>query len=387
LTLTPSRRRPRNSGTQIGPAAGIKGRGASFNTPNRFETLHLEPIDVNSDPASGSGDGRPKTVFYKDTSKSVLSKNDSPDIPFTYSLNPYRGCEHGCIYCYARPSHEYLGFSAGVDFESKIMVKHDAPGLLEAAFKSSKWEPQMVSLSGNTDCYQPVERKLELTRRCLEVFLKFRNPVGIVTKNALVTRDIDILKELASLNLAIVSVSVTSLNGDLIKRMEPRTSTPYKRLETIQTLAEAGIPVSVMVAPVIPGLTDEEIPSILKEAAARGASSASYTILRLPGPVEPLFLDWLERELPERSSRVINRIRDLRGGKLSESRWGKRMKGEGEIARAIKQLFDVNRRKLGLDTRKFEFATSHFRREPEGQLGLFDQTLNRINITSPSSTT
>ncbi|TLY31715.1 MAG: PA0069 family radical SAM protein, partial [Ignavibacteria bacterium] len=272
---------------------------------------------------------------------------------------------------YARPGHEYLGFSAGVDFESKIVVKHDAPELLEKAFKSPRWKPEMVSLSGNTDCYQPVERKLELTRRCLEVFLKFRNPVGIVTKNALVTRDIDILGELASLNLIVVSISVTSLDGDLIKRMEPRTSAPYKRLETIQTLAGAGIPVTVMVAPVIPGLTDEEIPSILKEAAARGATSATYTILRLPGPVEPLFLDWLERELPERSTRVVNRIRELRGGKLSESRWGKRMKGEGEMARAIKQLFEVNRRKLALDTRKFEFSTGHFRREPEGQLGLF----------------
>lgn len=348
---------------------GIKGRGAAFNPPNRFESLHLEPLEIDWD--DGGSEQKPRTVFYKDDSRTILAKNDSPDIPFTYSLNPYRGCEHGCIYCYARPSHEYLGFSAGIDFETKILVKHDAPQLLEQAFKGRSWEPQMVCFSGNTDCYQPVERTLQLTRRCLEVFLRHRNPVGIVTKNSLVTRDLDILKELASLDLVGVTISVTSLDADLLRRMEPRTSAPYMRLETIETLSSNRIPVTVNIAPVIPGLTDEEIPAILKEVAVRGASEASFTILRLPGPVEPLFLDWLQRELPERASKVLGRIRGIRGGKLNESGWGKRMKGEGEFALAIKRLFELNCRKLGLNEKRVGFATHHFRRDPQGQIDLF----------------
>jgi DNA repair photolyase len=345
----------------------IKGRGASFNTPNRFETLHLEPLEIEYE---GEAE-RPRTVFYKDSSKSVLARNDSPDVPFTYSLNPYRGCEHGCIYCYARPSHEYLGFSAGLDFETRILVKHDAPELLAEAFRRKSWKPQMVSLSGNTDCYQPVERTLQLTRRCLEVFLEFRNPVGIITKNSLISRDLDILKELARLDLVLATISVTSLDPGLVRKMEPRTAAPYKRLETIEALASNGIPVCVIIAPVIPGLTDREIPLILKEAAARGASSAAYTILRLPGPVEPLFIDWLERELPETASKVLGRIRGMRGGKLSDQRFGSRMKGEGEIARAVKQLFEVTRRKLGMNMREYSFPTHHFRRAPRSQTELF----------------
>jgi DNA repair photolyase len=351
------------------PPTGIKGRGAAFNPPNRFEALHLEPLDIGYEDEENRE--RPRTVFYKDSSRSVLAKNDSPDVPFNYSLNPYRGCEHGCIYCYARPSHEYLGFSAGLDFETKILVKHDAPELLEEAFKRRSWKPQMVALSGNTDCYQPVERTLQLTRRCLEVFLRYRNPVGIITKNALITRDLDILKELARLDLLLTTISVTSLDAGLLRRMEPRTSAPQKRLETIAELSSNGIPVSVIVAPVIPGLTDEEIPAILKEAAARGASSAAYTILRLPGPVEPLFIEWLERELPGSAAKVLGRIRGMRGGKLSESRFGTRMKGEGEVARTVKQLFDLSRRKLGLSNREVRFATHHFRRDPGGQTELF----------------
>jgi DNA repair photolyase len=347
----------------------IKGRGAAFNPPNRFEALHLEPLDIEYE--DGENRERPRTVFYKDSSKSVLAKNDSPDVPFNYSLNPYRGCEHGCIYCYARPSHEYLGFSAGLDFETKILVKHDAPELLEEAFKRKSWKPQMVSLSGNTDCYQPVERTLKLTRRCLEVFLKFRNPVGIITKNSLITRDLDLLKELARLDLLLATISVTSLDAGLVRIMEPRTAAPYKRLETIETLSSNGIPVCVIVAPVIPGLTDEEIPSILKEASARGATSAAYTILRLPGPVEPLFLDWLERELPGSASKVLSRIRGMRAGKLSDQRWGTRMKGEGEIARAVKQLFQLSCKREGLNQREYRFATHHFRRDPGGQTELF----------------
>lgn len=238
----------------------FKGRSSGFNPKNRFLEIYLEPFEDESwHSEEGEDDRKLPTTFFIDTSKAILAKNDSPDISFTYSLNPYRGCEHGCIYCYARPSHEYLGFSSGLDFETEIMVKQDAPELLRETFMKKSWEPQVVALSGNTDCYQPVEQKLELTRRCLEVFLEFRNPAGIVTKNFLVTRDLDILTELAELNLVSVAISITSLNQDLTKKMEPRTSSPVKKLEAIELLAKNSIPVGVLVAPVIPGLTDEEI--------------------------------------------------------------------------------------------------------------------------------
>ncbi len=346
----------------------IKGRGAAFNPPNRFEQVHLEPLDIEV----LDDEHRPvPTTFFKDSSKTILAKNDSPDLPFTYSINPYRGCEHGCIYCYARPSHEYLGFSAGIDFETKIMVKLDAPELLEETFKKRSWKPQMISFSSNTDCYQPVERKLQLTRRCLEVFLKYGNPVGLITKNALIQRDIDIIKELASLNLVFVIVSITSLDVKLIQQMEPRTSIPSKRLETIQALASKGIPVCVNIAPIIPGLTDEEVPSILKASAECGAKFAGYTIVRLSGAIRPLFLDWLTREMPDRAGKIINRIKDTRNGELNDTRWGKRMSGEGEIAKTINQLFKLHCKKYGLNKERFEFSTDHFRREIRGQIEMF----------------
>lgn len=348
-----------------------KGRGAGFNTPNKFEKTHLEPIEVDWD--EQDEERNIQTVFYKDSSKSILSKNDSPDIGFAYSINPYRGCEHGCIYCYARPSHEYLGFSAGLDFESKIMVKLDAHKLLEKSFQKKNWIPQMICFSGNTDCYQPVERKLRITRRCLEVFLKYRNPIGMITKNALITRDLDLLKELAALDLVFVVVSITSLKNDLIRVMEPRTSMPKNRLETVATLASNGIPVCVNIAPIIPGLTDEEIPSILKEASIHGAKFAGYTIVRLPGPIEPLFLEWLQREMPDRAGKILNRIKDIRNGELNTSKWGKRMSGEGEIAGAIKQLFHINCEKYGLNNEPHHFSTDHFRREQEAQLEMFGE--------------
>ena len=347
----------------------IKGRGAAFNPANRFEGSRLEPLEIEWD--AGDEERLHQTVFYKDSSKTILAKNDSPDIPFTYSLNPYRGCEHGCIYCYARPSHEYLGFSAGIDFETKIMVKEDAPKLLDETLARKSWEPQVISFSGNTDCYQPAERKLQITRKCLEVLLRYRNPVGVITKNNLITRDIDILRELAELQLVHVSVSITSLDDELIRTMEPRTSTPSKRFETIEMLASNGIPVGVNVAPVIPGLNDEEMPNILKEAAARGATSAGYIMLRLPLAVEPLFLDWLERVLPDRAPKILNRIREVRGGQLSDATWGKRMKGGGEIADAISQLFRINCEKYGLNKEEVEITTEHFRRERKGQMEIF----------------
>jgi DNA repair photolyase len=346
-----------------------KGRSAGFNIPNRFEKLHLEPLEIDIHPEE---DGRTiPTVFYTDTSRSIFAKNDSPDLPFTYSINPYRGCEHGCIYCYARPSHEYLGFSAGLDFESKIMIKLDAPGLLRRALRKRSWEPQMVAFSGNTDCYQPVERELQLTRKCLEEFLRFRNPVGIVTKNALVIRDIDLLREMASHQLVHVMISITTLDDDLVRKMEPRTSIPAKRLNAIEALAGAEIPVGVNVSPIIPGLTDEEVPRILQAAADSGATTAGYELLRLPGPVEPLFLEWLNREMPDRAGKIINRIRDTRGGVLNDARFGLRMHGEGEIAKAIKTLFDLNARRYTLDDKWCELDTRSFRRPHSGQTELF----------------
>ena len=353
----------RDSGT-------TKGRASGFNPPNRFEKLHLEPIDVD---LSDESDQPPhQTAFYQDSSKSIHAKNDSPDLPFDYSINPYRGCEHGCIYCYARPSHEYLGFSAGLDFESKIMVKMDASKLLEETLQKKSWQPQMVAFSGNTDCYQPIERKLQLTRQCLEVFLKYRNPVGLITKNALVLRDLDIFQEMAKYNLIHIMMSITSLDPVLIRKMEPRTSTPENRLHAIEELAKHGIRVGVNAAPIIPGLTDEELPAILKAAAKHGAQSAGYILLRLPGAVKPLFLSWLERELPDRAGKILNRIRDTRHGELSDAAFGKRLKGEGEIASAIHSLFDINVRKYKLNKRWHGLSVDHFRRDAgSDQLTMF----------------
>ena len=348
-----------------------KGRGATFNPPNRFEELHLEPMEHDSSFVDEEEVRKIPTKFFVDDSKTVLAKNDSPDLGFGYSLNPYRGCEHGCIYCYARPSHEYLGFSSGIDFETRIMVKLDAPKLLAGAFASATWKPQVVALSGNTDCYQPIERKLELTRQCLRVFLDFRNPVSIITKNALVQRDLDILKEMGKLNTVSVTVSVTTLNNQLARMMEPRTSSPVKRLEAMKLLAKNGIRTGVLVAPVIPGLTDEEIPSILKAAASSGAQYAGYTLLRLPYAIKDLFQDWLKRTIPERAQKVLSRIRDVRGGKLNDSTFGKRMKGEGHIAESIRQLFQASHRKHFGESPKFRLACRHFRRPGDPQLGMF----------------
>jgi len=336
----------------------MKGRGTQENPQIRFESLARAAFD---DEWSGGGEERSvPTQYFRDVSKTILTKNESPDLGFTFGLNPYRGCEHGCIYCYARPTHEYLGFSAGLDFETKIMVKEDAPQLLEKEFRKKAWKPDVVMLSGNVDCYQPVERKLGITRRCLEMFLRYRNPVAMITKNALVLRDIDLLSQLASLNLVSVCLSITTLDRDLARRMEPRTSTPEQRLHAIEQLAKQHIPVSVNAAPVIPGLNDEELPSILREASTRGATSAAYTLLRLPYSVKDLFVDWLKREFPAKSEKVINRIMDVRNGKMNESDFSTRMKGEGEIARAIAQLFRASCKKYGLNSTFISLATDRF---------------------------
>lgn len=345
-----------------------RARGASFNPPNRFEALHRERIEVEPDELDG---GARTTQYLADSSRSILARNDSPDIPFTFSINPYRGCEHGCIYCYARPSHEYLGFSAGIDFESRIMVKTRAPELLAEAFESRSWIPQLVALSGNTDCYQPVERKLSLTRGCLQVFQRYGNPVSLITKNALLLRDLDILRALARENLIHVMISITSLDAGLLRVLEPRTSTPALRLQAVEELASNGIPVGVNVAPVIPGLTDEEIPAILRESAARGATSACSILIRLPGPVQPLFLDWLKKELPERAAKIISRIRQTREGAMSDARFESRLAGKGEIASAIHKLFALHAARYGLLERWPELCVTRFRRRGGAQQELF----------------
>ena len=350
---------------------GKRGRAAGFNTPNRFEPLHLEP-----DPAEPGEEGfeeRVPTSYLIDASRSILAENDSPDLGFRFSLNPYRGCEHGCVYCYARPSHEYLGFSAGLDFETKILVKEQAPELLEAALRKRSWQPQVVVLSGNTDCYQPVERRLQLTRRCLEVFHKFRNPVSLITKNHLVTRDLDILGPMAALDLVHVTLSITSLDRRLTAAMEPRTSRPERRLQALEELSRAGVPAGVNVAPLIPGLNDSEAPAILEAAAARGARWANYIMVRLPGAVRPLFLDWLQRHYPDRASKVAHRLEAVRGGQLSDARYGSRMRGEGETAELVARFFQIAKRRHGLDRGGHDLAVHHFRRQGEDQLELFGE--------------
>jgi DNA repair photolyase len=346
-----------------------QGRGAGKNPPNQYERLHREEDAAALDDEELR---QVPTEFIADNTGSILSENDSPDVPFRYSINPYRGCEHGCIYCYARSSHEYLGYSAGLDFETKVLVKEKAPELLVEVFDRASWAPEPIALSGNTDPYQPGERQFELTRRMLQIFLEYRHPVTIITKNYLVTRDLDILEELAARNLVRVTVSVTSLRPEVIGAMEPRTSRPARRLKAIERLTNHGVPVGVNVAPVVPGLTDEELPAILKAAAKHGATRAGYVLLRLPGPVESLFIDWLEREFPGRKDKVLNRLRQMREGKLSDHRFGHRMKGSGTFADTIRFLFKLQCRKLDLNRESGSLDSSQFRRPPKGQLGLFD---------------
>lgn len=324
--------------------------GSHINPPNRFETVHSEPDleHLEWDQEHLRALANRKIEYIADSSKSIVSENTSPDIPFRYSVNPYRGCVHSCSYCYARPGHDYLGFNAGLDFETKIVVKHDAPELFRAFLAKKTWKPEPITFSGVTDCYQPAEREFRLTRQCLELALECRQPISIVTKNALVLRDLAILQGLAADNLIHVYLSITSLDPLLARDMEPRTSIPSARLRTVEMLANAGIPVGVMVAPVIPGLNDSEVPSILAAAQNAGASAAGYILLRLPLTVEPVFQEWLERTQPLKAQRVLGRIRETRGGKLNRSQWGERMVGTGEIAGQIKNMFQVFARKHDL---------------------------------------
>ena len=344
------------------------GRGAVRDLPNRFEklALSLDPDVVQDDPSlEGEAQPNPKTIFLEDHSESIIVKNDSPDVGFSAGINPYRGCEHGCAYCYARPYHEYLGFSAGLEFETKIMVKRRAAELLRRELSKPKYEPQVLGLSGVTDCYQPAERQFRITRSCLEVLAEFRNPVSIITKNFLVTRDFDVLKELAACDAAHVFISITTLNAELAAKMEPRASRPAHRLRAVEMLAKAGVPVGVMVAPVIPGLNDREIPSVLEAAKSAGASEAGYTLLRLPHGVKDVFTEWLKLHFPEKLDRILGTVRDVRGGKLNVSEFGTRMRGEGKYAEQINQMFHVFRERLGYGKMR-ELNTSDFRR-PGGQ--------------------
>ena len=325
-----------------------RSRGAISNPANRFESLSLE-----NDP-DGTDDFEPspvRTEFYRDATKSVLTRNSSPDVPFDLSINPYRGCEHGCVYCFARPTHEFLGFSSGLDFESRIVVKENAPELLRQELAKRSYRPEPIALSPNTDSYQPIERRLKLTRRCLEVFAECRNPVGIVTKNALVTRDLDLLQELANYDAVNVFISVTSLDSELRRILEPRTSPPAARLRAIRELSGVGIPTGVLVAPIIPAINDHEITKIIAAAAEAGATSAGYVILRLPHAVAPMFEEWLDQHFPDRKDKVLNQVRSMRGGELYESQFGRRMTGSGIHAEKITQMFEIAVRRAKLNGR------------------------------------
>ena len=312
------------------------GRGALTNPKNKYSIA--QTLKVHQEGIDDFEDSLPRTTFFNEYPKSIISRNSSPDIPFELSINPYQGCEHGCVYCYARESHQYWGYSAGLDFESKILVKHNAADLLEKAFLNPKWKVEPIMLSGNTDPYQPAEKRYKLTRKILKTCLKFRNPVSIITKNSLILRDLDILKELARMNLVNVMVSITSLNESLSRNLEPRTATASKRLKVIESLSKEGVPVGVMIAPVIPGLNMTEIPNIVKAAAGAGAMEISHTMLRLNGPIEDIFRRWIMAVYPDRAEKVLNQVQATHGGKVSDNRFMKRMLGEGRVAEMASQM-------------------------------------------------
>jgi DNA repair photolyase len=353
----------------------VKGRGAAVNPPNRFERTRAE---ADWEQLEGSDDFEPAerstpTEFFPDRSQSIIARNNSPDIPFTYSINPYRGCEHGCAYCYARPTHENFGMNAGLDFESKILVKFDAPALLRKELNDAKWAAEPISVSGVTDCYQPAERNFHITRGLLEVMHEANQPVGIVTKNALIARDLDLLAPMAARNLVHVFVSVTTLDAELARRLEPRTASPEARLRTIRRLSEVGVSVGVMVAPIIPGLNDHQVPQILEAAAEAGARSAGYVLLRLPWSVEPMFLAWLDSHYPLAKPKVEGLLRSMRCGRLYRSGFGERMRGEGPYADGVRTTFRVFVKKLRLEGSLPPLDRSQFRppRLPGDQLRLF----------------
>jgi DNA repair photolyase len=354
------------------PPAVLKGRGTAVNPPNRFHTLHVEPVDDGWD-AVEDDPQRPRTTLLADSSRSLLVYNRSPDVPFDRSINPYRGCEHGCVYCYARPSHAYLDCSPGLDFETKIFHKPNAAALLRAELARPGYRCQPIALGVNTDAYQPAERRLNITRQILQVLLEFRHPVGIVTKSALVERDLDLLTRLADDNLVHVTVSVTTLDRTLARSLEPRAAAPQRRLQTIRALSRAGIPVAVLVAPVVPALNDAEIETILRAVREAGAGSAGYVMLRLPHEVKGLFRDWLQQHQPLKAERIMRRVREMRGGRDNDSRFGHRMRGDGAYAELIAQRFRIALARLGFAELP-EYDLTRFRapRAASAQLDLFD---------------
>lgn len=343
-------------------ALPVVGRGAQINPDNRFQKIHLEEdlTHFDGDLEFLEDASHVPTEYYLDDSQSILSENHSPDIPFRYSLNPYRGCAHGCSYCYARPTHEYLGFSAGVDFETKIFVKTGAADLLRSRLSQKSWKSESIMLSGVTDCYQPAEKKFRITRSCLEVAQQFKQPLSLITKNALVTRDIDILGEMANRNLARVAISLTSLDQSLTRVLEPRTSSPTARLRAMRELSQAGIPVTVMTAPVIPGLNDSELPALLEAAREHGATYAGYVLLRLPLSVKDVFLDWLARNVPSQRGKIEGLIQQTRAGKLNQTQFRERMRGTGAMAEHLSNTFKVFAHKHHLQLKTPPLDNSQF---------------------------
>jgi len=341
----------------------IKGQGAQRNVNNRFDRFTFEPEDEDFEII--------KTSFTEVFPKSIVNQVKSEDLPMQYSMNPYQGCEHGCSYCFARPTHEYWGYSAGIDFERKIMVKKNAPELLEKFFRKRGYKPEPILLSGNTDCYQPAERQFEITRQLLQVCLDYRHPVNVLTKNAMILRDLDILQPMAEQNLVSVSLSIPTINEDLRRKMEPRTSSSKNKLKAVEILSENKIPVHVMVAPIIPGLNSDEPLSILKAISDAGAKSFGYTLVRLNDAVEPVFVRWIESNFPERAQKVLNLIKSMRGGKLGEKRYFERQKGEGNIAEMIHNTFKIGKKKY-FEGKEFpKLSAENFTGTKEQQLRLF----------------
>jgi len=351
----------------------IKGRGAQLNVHNRFFAQSQEVLDdfLNYCALEGDKPDDNKTSFLEVFPKTIINKVESPDVGMGYSMNVYQGCEHGCIYCYARNSHEYWGYSAGLDFERKILVKKNAPQLLEEKLRSKNWQAHTIVMSGNTDCYQPAEREFEITRKCLEVFKKYRHPVAIITKNAMITRDLDILTELAKDNLIGVNISITSLNEKTRLLLEPRTATIAKRLQTVRALSENGIPVNVMLAPIIPGINSHEILPLAKAASDAGALSIAYTVVRLNGAIGEIFTDWIRKAMPDRADKVLHQIAECHGGTLNDSRFGQRMRGEGELAQMIRSQVLLARKKFFAGREFPSLNKSLYRQYKGGQLSLF----------------
>jgi DNA repair photolyase len=351
----------------------LKGRGAQINVHNRFfaESLEMQDDFLNYCAAEGDNPDDNRTQFLEVFPKTIVNKVESPDVGMAWSMNAYQGCEHGCIYCYARNSHEYWGYSAGLDFERKILVKKNAPKLLEEKLLTKNWTAQTVVMSGNTDCYQPAEKKFRITRQCLEIFLKYRHPVSIITKNALIMRDLDILGELAKDNLISVSVSITSLSEKTRMVLEPRTATIRKRLETVKALSDNGIPVNVMLAPIIHGINSHEVLPLAKAASDAGAQSIAHTVVRLNGAIGEIFTDWIRKAMPDRAEKVLNQIKACHGGSLNDSRWGERMRGDGEFARMIKSQMGLARKKFFAGKDYPQLNTSLFAQYKSGQFDLF----------------